>query len=136
MLGRAKSCRWQVFVRRRPQKGCRWGRRKDLIGMHKFVVCVRCFEVCKTSKLPEKGFNCCGAKLRLRCADSRFAEPRSFPVRETSCHFLRRAKSNQKARGAKPCDPRFKALPKVSLQKFPAASAETGFAHKAPAKRL
>ena len=27
--------------------------------------------------LPEKGFNCCGAKLRLRCADSRFAEPRS-----------------------------------------------------------
>ena len=25
-----------------------------------------------------KGFNCCGAKLRLRCANSRFAEPRSF----------------------------------------------------------
>ena len=43
LLGRAKSCRWQVFVRRRPQKGCPWGRRKDLIGMHKFVVCVRCF---------------------------------------------------------------------------------------------
>ena len=27
---------------------------------------------------PLKGFNCCGAKLRLRCANSRFAEPRSF----------------------------------------------------------
>ena len=31
---------------------------------------------------------------------------------------------------------RFKALPEVSLQKLPAASAETGFAHKTPAKRL
>ena len=31
---------------------------------------------------------------------------------------------------------RFKALPEVSLQKFPAASAETGFACKTPAKRL
>ena len=26
-----------------------------------------------------KGFNCCGAKLRLRCADSRFAKPWKFP---------------------------------------------------------
>ena len=25
-----------------------------------------------------KGFNCCGAKMSLRWADSRFAEPRSF----------------------------------------------------------
>ena len=54
----------------------------------------------------------------------------------TSCYFLHRAKSNQKARGAKPCDPRFKALPEVSLQSFPAVRAETGFAHKTPAKRL
>ena len=25
-----------------------------------------------------KGFNCCGARLRLRCAESRFAKPRNF----------------------------------------------------------
>ena len=34
-------------------------------------------------EVPLKGFNCCGAKLRLRCADSRFAEPRSFPAKGT-----------------------------------------------------
>ena len=28
-----------------------------------------------------KGFNCCGAKLPLRRAESRLAEPRSFPER-------------------------------------------------------
>ena len=83
-----------------------------------------------------KGFNCCSAKLRLRCADSRFAKPRGFLRGRTRCHFLHRAKSNQKARGAKPCDPRFKALPEVILQSFPAARIETGFARKTPAKRL
>ena len=106
---------------------------KNLIGLHEVVIFVRCFEVCKTSELSYKGFNCCGAKMSLRCAVSRFAEPRCFLRGRTGCHFLHRAKSNQKARGAKPCDPRFKALPKVSLQKFPAARAETGFAHKTPA---
>ena len=36
-----------------------------------------------------KGFNCCGAKLRLRCADSRFAKPRSFLRKERfSCFSL------------------------------------------------
>jgi hypothetical protein len=45
-------------------------------------------------------------------------------------------KKNQKAHGAKPCDPRFKALPEETLQKFPAACDETGFAHKTAAKRL
>ena len=44
-----------------------------------------------------KGFNCCGAKLPLRCADSRFAKPRNSLQRETSCHFLRCAKSNAKS---------------------------------------
>ena len=34
-----------------------------------------------------KGFNCCGAKLRLRRADSRFAKPRSFPERERFYSF-------------------------------------------------
>ena len=51
-----------------------------------------------------KGFNWACAKLPAMCAVSRFAKPRSFPVRETSCHFLRRAKSNQKARGTPSCD--------------------------------
>ena len=44
-----------------------------------------------------KGFNCCGAKLLSLCADLRFAKPRSFLQGDTSCHFLHRAKSNQKA---------------------------------------
>ena len=83
-----------------------------------------------------KGFNFVCAKPPSRCADSRFAEPRSFLRWRTSCHFLHCAKSNQKAHGAKPCDPRFKALPEVILQSFPAAHVETGFAHKTPAKRL
>ncbi|MGI6196824.1 MAG: hypothetical protein ACOYIO_07100 [Eubacteriales bacterium] len=39
-------------------------------------------------------------------------------------------KKNQKAHGAKPCDPRFKALPEVILQKIPAARVETGFVCK------
>ena len=65
-----------------------------------------------------KGFNSCGTKLRLRCADSRFAKPRNFLRGRTGCHFLHRAKSNQKARGARPCDPRFKALSKKFSKVF------------------
>ena len=80
-----------------------------------------------------KGFNFVSGKLLFGWADSRFAEPRSFLQRDTGCHFLRRAKSNQKARGAKPCDPRFKALSEETSQKFPAARVETGFAHKTAA---
>ena len=38
---------------------------------------------------PLKGFNCCGAKLRLRCADSRFAEPRSSLQRRRFSYFSR-----------------------------------------------
>ena len=48
-----------------------------------------------------KGFNCCGAKLRLRCADSRFAKPRSFltkvlivAVRSCHCGVLIRGLQN------------------------------------------
>ena len=51
-----------------------------------------------------KGFNCCGAKLWLQCAASRFAKPRNSLQRRTDCHFLHRAKSNQKARGTPSCD--------------------------------
>ena len=36
-----------------------------------------------------KGFNCCGAKLRLRCAESRFAKPRNFLRKERFSYFSR-----------------------------------------------
>ena len=45
-----------------------------------------------------KGFNCCGAKLRQRCADSRFAEPRSFLQRGRFYVLFASCKKNQKAR--------------------------------------
>ena len=48
-----------------------------------------------------KGFNCCGAKLRLRCAGSRFAEPQCFlkkvlivAVRSCGCSVLIRGLQN------------------------------------------
>ena len=59
---------------------------------------MRCFEVCETSKLPEKGFNCCGAKPRLRRADSRFAEPRCSLQRGRFYVLFASCKKNQKAR--------------------------------------
>ena len=45
-----------------------------------------------------EGFNFVRAKPPLRRAESRFAKPRSFPVRETGWYFLRRAKSTAKTR--------------------------------------
>ena len=51
-----------------------------------------------------KGFNFVCAKLLLQRVESRFAEPRFFLRGRTDCHFLRRAKSNQKARGTPSCD--------------------------------
>ena len=36
-----------------------------------------------------KGFNCCGAKPRLRCAALRFAEPRNFLRKERFSYFSR-----------------------------------------------
>ena len=134
---------------------------KDLIGLYRFVVLVRWFKVGRTSKLPWKvlivavrswgcgalirglrnlgaslkGFNCCGAKLQLRCADLRFAEPRSFPERELVYSFRVYEKNQKYTRGLRTSGlrGRFKALPEVTLQKFPAARAETGFACKTPA---
>ena len=87
---------------------------------------------------PLKGFNCCSAKLPLRCADLRFAEPRSFPERERVYSFRVYEKNQKYTRGLRTSGlrGRFKALPEVILQKFPAAPAETGFAHKTAAKRL
>ena len=107
-------------------------------------VLIRCLGILEASL---KGFNCCGGKLPLRCAGLRFAEPQSFlkkvlivavrscgcarwfevcrtselPGKGTDCYFLHRAKSNQKARGAKPCDPRFKSPVDTFLKrKWPA----------------
>ena len=64
LLGRAKSCRWQVFVRRRPPKQ---GELRT--------------DVSKATMWGEtraaKGFNFVSAKPPLRRAESRFAEPRS-----------------------------------------------------------
>ena len=74
MLGRTKSCRWQVFVRRRP---------------------------------PKQG------ELRTDVSKATMFQGDGEALR-----------------------PRFKALPEVSLQSFPAACDETGFAHKTAAKRL
>ena len=79
LLGRAKSCRWQVFVRRRPPKGCRWGRRKDLIGLARSRHCGELNRGLQNLGASfGKGFNCYGAKMSLRWADSRFAKPRNF----------------------------------------------------------
>ena len=66
---------------RRRKKGINWLVRKCIF--------VRWFEVCKTSELSYKGFNCCGAKLPLRWAESRFAEPRSFLRKERFSYFSR-----------------------------------------------
>ena len=51
----------------------------------------------------EKGFNFVSAKLWF-CALIRGLQNLELPARETACHFLRRAKSNQKARGTPSCD--------------------------------
>ena len=48
-----------------------------------------------------------------------------FSAKRTSCHFLRRAKSNQKARGTPSCDLRFKALSKKILAEFSGNTSRT-----------
>ncbi len=69
--------------------------------MHAVACYVRCFEVCRTSKL-SKGFNCCGAKMSLRCADSRFAEPRCSLQRERVVTFCVVQKVTKKHAGLRP----------------------------------
>ena len=92
----------QGFLRSR--KNSRWRRRKDLILFVRSCCFCALLRGLENLEAPWKGFNCCGAKMSLRWADSRFAEPRSFLRRSTGCHFLRCAKSNQKARGTPSCD--------------------------------
>ena len=45
-----------------------------------------------------KGFNCCGAKMSLRWAESRFSKPRSFLQRGRFYILFASCKKNQKAR--------------------------------------
>ena len=64
MLGRAKSCRWQVFVRRRPPK--QGELRTDVSKATMFQ-----------GDRAAKGFNFVRAKPPLRRAESRFGKPRT-----------------------------------------------------------
>ena len=64
-LGRTKSCRWQVFVRRRPPK--QGELRTDVSKATMF----------QGDRKVSKGFNFVRGKVLFGCADSRFAEPRS-----------------------------------------------------------
>ena len=109
-----------------------------LIGLCEVACYVPLLRGLQNLEAPLKGFNCCGAKLPLRCADSRFAEPRSFPERERVYSFRVYEKNQKYTRGLRTSGlrGRFKALPEVILQSFPAARAETGFACKTAAKRL
>ena len=89
LLGRAKSCRWQVFVRRRPpkqgelrtdvSKATMWGETRA-----------------------EKGFNFVSAKPPLRRAESRFGKPRCSLQRERVVTFCVVQKVTKKHAGLRP----------------------------------
>ena len=153
-----RECRRRAAKIREAEKGFNWIRENVLFGcadsrfaeprifLTKVLIvavrscrCGALIQGLRNLEVSLKGFNCCGAKLRQRCADSRFAKPRSFLRKERFSCFLRRAKRTKKhARGlrASGLRGRFKALPKIFLIKFPSAHVETGFSHKTAAKRL
>ena len=73
----------------RQQQSTAERRKKDLSWFVRMCYLCALFRGLQTSKLSLKGFKCCGAKLPLRCADSRFAEPRNSLQRERfSCFSL------------------------------------------------
>ena len=140
-------------------------RQKALIGFVRS--CYLCVLIRGLENLgaPLKDFNCCGAKLRLRCAVSRLAEPRSFlkkvlivAVRSYGCGVLVRGLRNlgasRKGNGfiLFACTKRTKSTPEVCepldsgddsklcrrrfQQSFPTARVEPGFSQKTAAKRL
>ena len=77
MLGRAKSCRWQVFVRRRPPK--QGELRTDVSKATMFQGDRKVYKggfAAARWREAAKGFHWVSAKLSFMCADSRFAEPR------------------------------------------------------------
>ena len=86
MLGRAKSCRWQVFVRRRPPK--QGELRTDVSKATMFQ-----------GDRAAKGFNFVSGKLVFEWADSRFAKPRKFPKRERFYSFRLYEKNQKYPRG-------------------------------------
>ena len=85
----------QLRCCRRRQTGCRRQPKKAAKRQEGFNWIVRGCCLCVLHRglqnldAPLKGFNCCGAKLRLRCADSRFAEPRSFLQKGRFSYFSR-----------------------------------------------
>ena len=85
-----------------------------------------------------KGFNLVCMNVLSLCADLRFAKPRNSPEGDVFRAFRLYEKNQKYTRGLRTSGlrGRFKALPEVILQSFPAAHVETGFAHKTPAKRL
>ena len=139
LLGRAKSCRWQVFVRRRPPK--QGELRTDVSKATMFqgdrkvykggFAAARCRKVAK-------GFNFVSAKPPLRRAESRFAEPRCSLQRERVYSFRLYEKNQKYPRGLRTSGlrGRFKVLSEILLEILPTARAETGFSHKTAAKRL
>ena len=151
-LGRAKSCLWQVFVRRRPPK--QGELRTDVSKATMFqgdraakgfkFVCVKLFFGWADSRFGKprisflEGFNFVRAKPPLRRAESRFAEPRDFPERVRFYSFRLYEKNQKYPRGLRTSGLRggFKALSKKILAELPAVRVEPGFSHKTAAKRL
>ena len=87
---RRKNSRRGRLKKPRSGKNNRRERQKDLIWFVR--VCCLCALIRGLENLETpfgKGFNCCGAKLRLRCADLRFAEPRNFLRKERFSYFSR-----------------------------------------------
>ena len=89
----------QGFLRSR--KNSRWRRRKGSILFVQSCSFGALLRGLQNLEALLKGFNCCGAKLRLWCAGSRFAEPRSFlekvlivAVRNCGCGALFRGLQN------------------------------------------
>ena len=152
LLGRAKSCRWQVFVRRRPPK--QGELRTDVSKATMFqgdeggkgfnFVSAKLLFGWAESRFGKprfslwEGFNFVRAKLPLRRAESRFAEPRDFPERVRFYSFRLYEKNQKYPRGLRTSGLRggFKALSKKILAELPAVRVEPGFSHKTAAKRL
>ena len=91
--GRRKSTR-SVLSR----QGCRRRRQKDLIGLERMCCLGALIRDLQNLDILCKGFNCCGAKLQLRCADLRFAKPRNSLRKRRFYVLFASCKKNQKAR--------------------------------------
>ena len=112
LLGRAKSCRWQVFVRRRPPK--QGELRTDVSKATMFqgdrkVSKIFCPTFCALQKVGKrsrrkaaKGFNWVRAKPPLRRAESRFGKPRCSLQRERVVTFCVVQKVTKKHAGLRP----------------------------------